>query len=212
MRDDLLAKQRVLDDYIALMEELKGRHTIVRDILNDAIEGKFVLPPTILGELCYLQLRMICELIALGCLLVHGDIKETRSGKLPKKWHAGEIIERLAALHPPFYPRPTDQLLDETGAVIGTVPITKEYLTKEKLLKLYAECGAALHRGTLKDILSPDPRLLDMGKVTDWMADIAHLLNHHQIPLVDQRSEIWALMNESEDGSVRAYLMPVLTP
>jgi hypothetical protein len=36
--------------------------------------------PEIVGvELIYLQLRMICELIALACLTAHGDVPETTS-------------------------------------------------------------------------------------------------------------------------------------
>jgi hypothetical protein len=60
--------------YCGLMEELKARHAVVSKVLIDARESQFVLTPYVLGELCFLQLRMMCELIALGCLLVHGDV------------------------------------------------------------------------------------------------------------------------------------------
>jgi hypothetical protein len=200
-------QERVLNSYIALREKLKGRHAIIRGVIADATQRKFVLRPTILGELCYLQLRMICELIALGCLLVHGDIPAARAGRIQKAYAADWIINKLTALHPSFYPVPTDQVLDETGRVASTVLIAEEYLTKEKLIKLYAECGTVLHRGTLKGILSPAPRHLDMGKVGKWATKITHLLNHHQVPLIGDRRQIWVVMNARDGGNVQWFLM-----
>jgi hypothetical protein len=119
-------QERVLNSYIALREELKGRHAIIRGVIADATQRKFVLRPTILGELCYLQLRMICELIALGCLLVHGDIPAARAGRIQKAYAADWIINKLTALHPSFYPVPTDQVLDETGRVANSRRISDE--------------------------------------------------------------------------------------
>jgi hypothetical protein len=63
------------------MEELKIRHAIVRDAVENAKRGRFVLSPFILGELCFLQLRMICELIALGCLF-RGSVITSDGGLL----------------------------------------------------------------------------------------------------------------------------------
>src|SRR5687767_7728977 len=87
--------------YCDLMEDVKRR----MDVIKDVIEKKIPLPNIVAFELCYLQLRKICELIARACLAAHGDIPESR-GQLSGKYHAGEIITRLEALHPDFYPRP----------------------------------------------------------------------------------------------------------
>lgn len=45
--------------YLRLMEELKRRRNIIADILA----SKFALPQGIAIELCYLQLRMICQIM-----------------------------------------------------------------------------------------------------------------------------------------------------
>jgi hypothetical protein len=46
---------------------------------------------------------MMWELVALGCLAVHGDLKEDRKSKLDRLWKAGDIIKELEELHLDFY-------------------------------------------------------------------------------------------------------------
>src|SRR5436309_1108319 len=75
----------ILANYSGLMEEIKTRLSVVRRIVFDGSRGGFAFESYILGELCHLQLRMICETIALGCLLVHGDIAATRAGLCRKR-------------------------------------------------------------------------------------------------------------------------------
>src|SRR6266850_2561007 len=86
--------------YVAILEETKVRI----DCINTALNGRTTLPERSAVEFCYLQLRMLCELIAVGCLVVHGDIEGTKG--LRKAWAADEIMKRLEKLHPDFYPHP----------------------------------------------------------------------------------------------------------
>jgi hypothetical protein len=115
---------------------------------------------------------MICELIALGCLLIHGDIPATRTKKMQKAYAADWIIGRLEELHPSFYPLPGKQVLDDERKVIEVRPNTRPHLTKAELLKLYAHCGSVLHRGTLKSILSFDQKPMDLVQVAKWAAAV----------------------------------------
>lgn len=90
------------DAYRRVMEEAKLRALSMNTVLSGAI----ALPVPLLNEFCYPQLRILCELIALGCLVAHGDIHETKSRDFQKSYHAGDIVKRLAKLHPNFYPSP----------------------------------------------------------------------------------------------------------
>src|SRR5262245_27923594 len=69
--------------------------------MDTAPEGKTGLPEVAVREYCFLQLRMLCELIALGCLTAQGDLQ---TGKLKDEYRADKIIRRLQQLHPDFYP------------------------------------------------------------------------------------------------------------
>jgi hypothetical protein len=199
--------EEILIAYCNLMEELKARQAVVLKILTDAREGRFAFPPYILGELCFLQLRMMCELIALGCLLVHKDVPAARTTRMQKAYAADWIVNRLTELHPSFYPLAGVQTLDEAARVIRVDPNTKPHLTKDKLLELYAECGAVLHRGNLKGILAADPKHMDLLRAAKWTAQITQLLDHHQIPLLDERYQIWVGMQMRADGKVHAVLV-----
>jgi hypothetical protein len=198
---------KILEKYCSLMEELKTRHAVVQKVLTDAKEGRAVLSPYILGELCFLQLRMMCELIALGCLLVHGDVPATRTNRMQKAHAADWIINRLSELHPSFYPLPGIQVHDAAGHVVSVEPNSKPYLTKADLMRLYAECGGFLHRGTLKDILRANTKPMNLARIGEWSAKITQLLNHHQIPLVGDQHQIWVIMQEKSGGGVRAHPM-----
>ena len=76
------SQQHAIDLYADLMEEVKIRLSCI----EIAVSGKLFLPSKIVEEICYLQLRMLCELIALGCLTAHGDIAKSKS--LQKAWAA----------------------------------------------------------------------------------------------------------------------------
>src|SRR3954462_11096767 len=97
-------QQRAMDLYSGLMDEMRMRVETV----EFAITGLLKFHPVIIRELSYLQLRMICEMIALGCLLAHGDIPATKP--LRKAWSADDIFKTLERLHSDFYPHPFEQI------------------------------------------------------------------------------------------------------
>ena len=63
--------------YANFMEEIVTRI----DVIAEAISGQIKLPVMLLPELCYLQLRMICECVALSCLIAHVDISGVTFGE-----------------------------------------------------------------------------------------------------------------------------------
>jgi hypothetical protein len=188
--------------YLTLMEEVIRRRNIVADVM----ENKFNLPLAIAYELCYLQLRIICESIALGCLAAHGGIPAARAKNVQNTWRAPDILNELERLHPDFYPVPGDYLtLDPEGAPENISLIKSGYLTRAELVKLWKESGGALHRGTMKDIeRGYDFRKFD--KIKAWDEKILRLLKYHQITLVNRTFLFSIIMQHPADGRVRAFL------
>jgi hypothetical protein len=189
--------------YCRFMEEIKARVDIIQTILV----GKFNLPERAAYELCYLQLRMICELIALAALAAHGDISATHSPNVAKRHEADWILNKLERLHPNFYPAPAEifRPTNEAGAI--ATPVTSRYLKKNDLLKLYHHCGDILHRGTMRTAYAQ--RTVDFHAVTKAIAMILRLLNFHIIQLADGDHELWVAMKSELDGKVRATLMKI---
>src|SRR3712207_5819604 len=88
--------------YANVLDEIKVRLSCI----ETSLQGGTPFPGPIIRECCYLQLRIICELIALGCLIAHGDIPAAKVQRIQKEWSAHRIIQTLEGLHPDFYPKP----------------------------------------------------------------------------------------------------------
>jgi hypothetical protein len=116
--------REALDAYSGLMEEAKYR----LQAMDTALIGITGLPRGAIVEFGFLQLRLLCELIAVGCLTAHGDLQ---TGKLKKAYEADKIIKGLERLRSKFYPLGAIR----TGDLIK---LRRDgFLTKEELLKLY---------------------------------------------------------------------------
>ena len=173
------ADEDAAGQYTLIMEEAKLRARSMNTLTGSGLG----LPVPLLRECCFLQLRILCELIALGCLVAHGDIAEAKSTTLQKTWHAGELIKALEKLHPNFYPSPR-KLVFNPGHV-HLEDYDREFLTKDDLLTLYGKCGDALHRGGLRKLLDPKNQPpADFRDIQDWRQRILNLLDVHLISRV----------------------------
>jgi hypothetical protein len=187
-------RMRLFALYRALMEEVKVR----LDAIGYASAAKAGIPRAMIREFCFLQLRMVCELIALACLAAHGDIQGTTG--LRKKYAADEIIKKLESLHPNFYPLPV-RLGGGRSQVRHATPIEAGFLTKGGLLSLYGRCGGVLHRGTLKKLLSGEAQpKVDLRDLAAWREQIAVLLGIHFIQLHNGERMV-CILRDVDDGN-----------
>jgi hypothetical protein len=158
-------------------------------------------------EFLYLQLRMICESIAMACLIAHNDIHETKSKKFFNNWNAEDTLKQLEKIHKNFYPNPAKQIIDKDGKVIGVSTIENGYLTKDKFLTLYKVCSDYLHIGSLKKNLRPmETGPVSVDPIIEWHNEIKALLNCHWIPLADGKGQLWTIMNLNNTNKVRVDL------
>jgi hypothetical protein len=207
--------QDALDDlrlYLNLMDEIKFRLNYVKDIIH----GKNPVPGTIGKDICYLQLRMVCELIALGSLVAHRDIKaSTRS--LSDKYQADFLIKRMARVHPNFYPKPAHYPAAGIPLKAGEMRsepklLTSGFLTAKDLHSLYHECGRELHRGNLNDLLERHGKKVEIAysPIGKWVDKIVYLLRFHRIQLLGG-NEFWVEM-ESQHAGGRAFASTMSAP
>jgi hypothetical protein len=129
--------------YCSLMFE--ARHRI--DFLLRLCGDDYKLPEQPACELGYLQLRLICEIIALACLAVHGDAPGARSAKMRSAHEADYILNSLERLHENFYPQPGAIVPHPPTGGRAFVPNEADYMSKHELVSLYWKCGEHLHRG-----------------------------------------------------------------
>jgi hypothetical protein len=166
--------------YANIMTEIKLRI----DAINAGTLNKLPILPPFVKEFCFLQFRMICELMALGCLVSHGDISATKNPKFQKAWEADKIIDLLEALHPDFFPFPVVQGRD--GDHHHTInPRVQNPMPKEEFIKLYHKCGETLHRGSVQKLLSQKtPVQIHYPDITAVAQKLVDLLSVHTVRML----------------------------
>ncbi len=164
--------------YLPLMHEFAIR----ADLVSRAFDGYLGLTAPFSREFAYLQFRRMCELIALGSLYLHGDLPNAQQRALTKEWNAERLMKLLHRQHPFAYPQAIERTKTENGWHIQA-NCKPDALTYSEFLKLYAECGALLHRGTIRTVqatsfCSPE----DYEKTVLWQRKLVTLMNEHLIP------------------------------
>jgi len=172
--------KEVLGAYCRLMERIKQR----TDIILNLADNSSGLPDFCAVETQQLQIRMICETLAIGCLLVHRDVEGARSSKLASAYQADFIMNALEKLHPRFYPHPVKEVFRD-GKLIGFDDLKDGFLTKDELLKSYRGAAQFLHAGDISDFLAGKERSLDTDAAKQWVKRLIVLLNLHKIALAD---------------------------
>jgi hypothetical protein len=183
-----------LDLYVSLMEEIKLRIEFMQSVLTNRI----IMPGQIAREFCHLQLRLICEILAIGSLAIHNDTSDVKA--LEKQWSAHEIMPRLEKLNPNFFPVACVVSRDPDGA-FNITDIVPKPLDKETFLRLYGKCGGELHRGHLRKIAAsipvPPVNLDDIGSDTKKIID---LLRQHRIASADFKKHYVCVMENTPGG------------
>jgi hypothetical protein len=166
--------------YLPMMHEIATRIGLVAH----AAEGRLNMTPPYAYEYAYLQFRRICELIALGCLQLHGDLPGAQTKSAHKEWHAEKIMNLLHREHPTAFPQSVIWEQTPQGVKIQCNS-KKNALTIDEFKKLYHECGGVLHRGTIKtlenSLLAYFRSSDDYNKVPYWQQKIVDLMNEHFI-------------------------------
>lgn len=180
--------------YTRLLDEAKVRLLG----LAEAINGRTLLPEQLIADFCYLELRMLCELVALGCLVAHGDIEAATTSKLQKEYAADNIVKKLEQLHPNFFPRPVTVSPTSIGHHIER--IESGYLSKSELVSLYHHCGDHLHRGSLSKFRSTAPKRYsaEREKIIEWHRKFVVLLTAHHIASLSNLSHYLCFLSHEQ--------------
>lgn len=188
--------------YAAFMEEIKQRSEAITASAF-AIRNRTAGEPAYMrAEFAFLQLRYICELVALSSLAAHHSIG--LGSRLLKVWNAAEAFALLEQINPHCFPSSIRNIPDSKGVHNFHVVQGPATLTRSDLAKIYAGCGAILHRGVIKDAVSRKAREYNLDSLNRWHRDIMELLKQHMILIRDPDRTL--LVNfESDNGRVAVY-------
>ena len=197
-------KENDMDRYCKCMEEIKLRVDAVNSILQKHCTT--ICQATNIEFMC-LQIRGILELIALGSLVTDEREYKKRSIELANNpWNAKVILREIERINPKFYPIPGKQVIDpQTNKVKDVTNILEGYLTREEFPKIYKKCSDTIHSHPFfKENF--DYKTLE-NDIPIWINKIITLLNHHQIQLLNEKQQLWVVMQAASDGKVHTALM-----
>lgn len=188
--------------YHQVLVELKIR----AEAINQLTQVPHIAPLFVLREASWLQLRIMCELIAIACLIAHGDLTSTR--KL-KAYKPAEIIAQLEPLNPHFFPRPVRFIIDPGRVHIEEVP--GDHMTKQELIALWNQSGDILHRSGVKDLRSsPNRDRIGVADINHWGQRMLDLMGEHVISRAGHEFHILAGMSWTElGGAVDVHIAAV---
>lgn len=192
-----------IETYRQLMELVKERCIVIEIITAD----QHGLSDWAINEICYLQLRLICESIALACLSAHGeDLGVIR--RMLREWSANTIMNNLEALHPDFFPR----AVHFTGMHGNTAVHEKVVgaMTKAEFIVMYGQVHQQMHQGNLKEVFSNQHLTRDFEPIREYCTRLTQLLEQHEFSLRDDK-EFWlCYMRRSPDGAVHVMVGEVV--
>jgi len=191
-----------MERYRLLMLEIKERTLSIGHVLD----GRTNLHGPLAKEFCFLQLRLICECIALSCLVAHGEIEHIKQPKFQKQYAADALIKELEKLHPDFYPHPVRFDIQPDG-IHHLSEMNDDFLTKTDLIRLVGTCGDKLHRGQIrKYTFSPTEEELkkDFQSIDEWGKKILRLVEQHKVNLFTGNEYILCLFR-GDNGPVEVY-------
>lgn len=201
MRRPALDQKGILETYCILMEEANIRFRVI----NYTFRNEASLPPRVVSEICWLQLRFLCEIVALACLVAHGDVQgaEPTSGT----WNPQKIMNKLERLNRHYYPQPLKTELIDGKHVMRAVN-DGVHLRKGELPILWTKTGAMLHRAPIETAFARSvfDTEVDHSEMVQWTDKLVGLLSSHWITIVENKKGMRVSLKSLETGRAAATI------
>jgi hypothetical protein len=184
--------------YCDLMEYIKWRVESVLKTIHLVRTKQHYLDDRLAAEFCLLQLRMCCELLAIGCIAIHTDVPQT--ARLQKMWNADSIMSAFEKLKPEFFPEGTRDERQE-GGVIQQHAVDGA-MTKDEFLKAYNLFGGMLHTGNFQRYKTGSVETYDFSIIEQFLEKLTKLLSAHVYFLEQNKAMVRVIMHNVKDGRV----------
>jgi hypothetical protein len=196
------AREKIGDLYITFMEHIILRLGSIADSLSEVRANPTHADNWRNAEFCYLQIRKVCEYLALSVLVAHDLYRDTSVQRLAKDWHAAEIFSKLLGLNPYAFPIATVVKFDHDGPGRHHIEPTSPVLDSADLDRIYGVCGDRLYAGTLKRILASKVPPYSFEEIADWRNKLVLTLNNHMVRLPHIASILLVTMRHEDDQKV----------
>mgnify|MGYP003134539213 CR=1 FL=1 len=184
------------------MIEMRERIGVINSLIVWPVPALFV------REMCYLQLRHICEVLAIGCLAAQGDFKTLKAFR--KEYRPPQIFNALRSLYPNFFPQPAKRTWVAGRHHLQGLNYSAAY-DEQRISSLWSGAGDKLHRLSVDKYLKKSfgPEDSDLSDIKAHVEGVTHLLSGHVIPL-NQNGEEKTLFHveiEATPGPIHAHFL-----
>lgn len=194
-------RNRAASIYHEMMTEVKLRIMAINEHLSDIRNCSDQSRAIFHAEFCFLQIRMICEIIALSSLAAHSTIGLSK-GAL-KEWNAERIFADLLKINPHCFPKAVsvDQL--DKGVIADIETPTIGLLD---LKRIYSGCADMLHRSRGVHIVKRNSKNVDVSSIRMWGNDLVTLLANHMIYVANIETFFLVSLSVPPKGEVQVAL------
>jgi len=204
---DAKRADEVRDDYLVLRREVRVR----MDAINRMIGDPGGYDSRVVREFCYLQLRMIAELVALACVVAHDSPGRDDLKKLRRDYHADRILKQMERRHQGFFPRASIVVQIAEGHQ-EIQPQDGVGFTATQMREMWAKAGDVLHFGTVNKLRSQKPVDPEQADVRGYQRRLIDLLSEHVILAQDEMTALHCVMQSEKTGNVEAMVLTALPP
>lgn len=210
--------EKIIGIYGSLMVQVKVRIWAVREQLAaiSAINEKGDNPSTedmartiYALEFGYLQLRRICELVAVAVVAAHNEFAEFRSNKFVEEYNADALMRKMKRLSETAFPRHATVMPGYQPGSFQILYNVQDFLApKDDISRIYRECGDKLHSGHLRFLLENTIKRYSAQFIVDSEATFENMLNEHTLQVPDGRVIEAKLHLESDEHVFCRWLSP----
>ncbi len=160
--------------HLQVLFEINARLQIIESV------KQINAPFGIAREICYLQLRHICELVAIGSVIVQGDY--TSSPDFTGEYAPSKVFKSLDKHYPGSFPQTLVIEKGENG-IQFKCNVSRNEMTRKEMEELWGRTGNFLHRLKLKNFFREETELNIWPEIDQHTAKLKALLNPHAIAM-----------------------------
>ncbi|MBU2341287.1 MAG: hypothetical protein KKE77_08615 [Alphaproteobacteria bacterium] len=191
-----LSREDMVRHYGGLMGHIKFRLDTLANIVRCSNEDEGIHSAIVSGELGYLQVRKVCETLALATLIAHNQIEAATSKKFLKEYNAEAIFTMLARqVNPEGFPQAVMEWRGNTLTLAAGGP-----MDRTELKQAYIRSHTMLHTGGLADIFANKEVRLDFRELTTFHNRFVELLSVHAVALPEIETILLCALNHGPSG------------
>jgi hypothetical protein len=154
-------------------------------------------------EMVCLLLRKSLEHMAFASLVAHREAYSAVFTDFETHWSAKRLLQKLAKVHPDFYPLPVSFPVQQSGPIKQLEDVADDFLTKDDFVAFYDVCSQIIHT---RNPYKPGPWVIHTGRpLSEWTNRLKRLLDVHYIRLSGVPG-VWVVqMVHPLDGKVHVF-------